>query len=123
MDLKFWRKKRVMAAVVIVLLLTAFLVFLLSLKFDYDRDNDAVLQHFSREPGMPDAFAMLKALTPPDVVVLCWWDYCRAVMEWSQREVIEAYPSREIADSMGSTRTFWGNLKAQISLLFQQHHL
>jgi asparagine N-glycosylation enzyme membrane subunit Stt3 len=64
--------------------------------------------------GMPDAFTALENLTPPNAVVLCWWDYGRAVREWSHREVIEAYPSREIANTVGSTRSIMGNLEAQI---------
>jgi hypothetical protein len=63
---------------------------------------------------MSDAFTTLEKLTPPGSVVLCWWDYGRAVREWSRREVIEAYPSREIANSVGSTRSFWGNLGGQL---------
>ena len=30
------------------------------------------------------------------------------------REAIEAYPSRDIANSVGTTSTFWGNLQAQL---------
>ena len=63
---------------------------------------------------MPNAFAKLEQLTPPDAVVLCWWDYGRAVREWSHREVIEAYPSREIYNTVGSTRSFWGNVGGQL---------
>jgi hypothetical protein len=36
------------------------------------------------------------------------------VIEWSHREVIEAYPSREVAQSVGTTRSVLGNLGAQI---------
>ena len=114
MDLRFWRKKWLLATVVITIILTASIIFLLTLKLDYDRENDAALQYFSRQPGMPDAFTALENLTPPKAVVLCWWDYGRAVREWSHREVIEAYPSREIANTVGSTRSIMGNLEAQI---------
>ena len=114
MDLRFWRKKWLLAVVAIAIIVTAFSLFLATLKFDYDRENDAAMQYFSRQPGMPDAFTTLETLTPPNSVVLCWWDYGRAVREWSHREVIEAYPSREIANSVGSTRTFLGNLEAQL---------
>ena len=72
------------------------------------------MQYYSRQPGMPDAFTALETLTPPETMVLCWWDYGRAVREWSHREVIEAYPSREIAQSVGSTQSFFGNLEAQL---------
>jgi len=114
MDLRFWRKKWLIATVVITIILTASIIFLLTLKLDYDRENDAAMQYFSRQPGMPDAFTTLENLTPPNAVVLCWWDYGQAVREWSHREVIEAYPSREIANTVGSTRSFLGNLEAQI---------
>jgi hypothetical protein len=63
---------------------------------------------------MPDAFTMLEDLTPPGSVVLCWWDYGRAVREWSHREVIEAYPSRDIYYTVGSSRSFFGNLQSQL---------
>ena len=114
MGFRFWRKKWLIATLAITITLTASLVFLSTLKFDYDRENDAAMQYFSRQPGMTDAFTALETLSPPNSVVLCWWDYGRAVRDWSHREVIEAYPSREIADSVGSTRSFWGNLEAQI---------
>ena len=90
MDLRFWRKKWLIATVVITIILTASIIFLLTLKLDYDRENDAAIQYFSRQPGMPDAFTALENLTPPNSIVLCWWDYGRAVREWSHREVIEA---------------------------------
>lgn len=70
---------------------------------------------------MSDAFAALERLTPSDAVVLCWWDYGRSVREWRHREVIEAYPSREIAQSVGSTRSFWGNLEAQLFAKWGSH--
>ena len=113
MDLRFWRKKWLLTAVIVTVVLVASALFLTTLKFSYDSENDAAMQYFSRQPGMPDAFATLESLTPPEAVVLCWWDYGRSVREWSHREVIEAYPSREIAQSVGSTRSFLGNLGAQ----------
>jgi hypothetical protein len=114
MDLRFWRKKWLLAAVVVTVVLVASSLFLATLKVDYDRENDAAMQYFSQQQGMPDAFTTLERLTPPGSVVLCWWDYGRAVREWSHREVIEAYPSREIANTVGSTRSFWGNLGGQL---------
>jgi len=113
MNRRFWRKKWFLATLVIIVLLVTSLS-LISLKLDYERENDAVLEYFSRQPGMPDAFATLEQLTPPGSVVLCWWDYGRAVREWSHREVIEAYPSRDIWYTVGSSRTFLGNLRAQL---------
>jgi hypothetical protein len=89
-------------------------ISLLSLKFDYDRENDAVLQYFSKQPRMPEAFVELEQLSSPGSVVLCWWDYGRAVREWSHRDVIEAYPSRDIWYSVGSSRSFFGNLAGQL---------
>jgi len=77
---------------VFIIFLAAASLSLVSLKFDYERENDAVLEYFSQQHGMPDAFNMLEQLSPPGSVVLCWWDYGRAVREWSHREVIEAYP-------------------------------
>ena len=113
MDLKFWRKKWFRISVIITIFLVASALFLTTVKFSYDSENDAVLHYFSSQQGMPDAFVALKRLTPSDAVVLCWWDYGRAVREWSYRNVIEAYPSREIAQSVGATRSFLGNLGAQ----------
>ena len=59
MDLRFWRKKWLLAIVTITIILTVFFLFLLSLKVDYDRENDAAMQYYSRQPGMPDAFTAL----------------------------------------------------------------
>ena len=114
MDLKFWRKKWLLTAVIITIILVVTALFLTTVKFSYDSENDAVLHYFSSQQGMPDAFSALERLTPSDAVVLCWWDYGRAVKEWSRREVIEAYPSREIAQSVGATRSLLGNMGAQI---------
>jgi hypothetical protein len=85
-----------------------------TLKVDYDTENGGKMLYFTNQPGMPDAFTAVSRLTPSDAVVFGWWDYGQAVNEWSHREVIEAYPSREIANSMGSTRSISGNLGAQL---------
>ena len=114
MNLRFWLRKWLLIAIIVTVVLVVFSLFIATLKFDYDRENDAAMQYFANQPGMPDAFTQLETLSPPNSVVLCWWDYGRAVREWSHREVIEAYPSREIANSVGSTRSFLGNLGAQI---------
>jgi len=110
---RFWRKKWFLAVVIIIILVVASL-WLLNLKFGYERENDQVLQYFSHQQDMPDAFAKLENLTPTGSVVLCWWDYGRAVRQWSHREVIEAYPSKDIWNTVGSSRSFLGNLKAQL---------
>jgi hypothetical protein len=86
----------------------------LALRVDYGRREDEVLVYFSKQEGMPEVFANLSELTPPDAVVLCWWDYGRAVREWSQRDVIEAYPSREIWYTLGVSRDPLRNLETQI---------
>jgi hypothetical protein len=114
MDYKFWRKKWLLAVVIITIIVVATSLFLVTLKVDYDTENGAKMLYFTNQPGMPDAFAAVSRLTPSDAVVFCWWDYGQAVNEWSNRQVIEAYPSREIADSMGSTRSIFGNLGAQL---------
>jgi len=110
---RLWRKRWFLAFVIVAVLVGAS-VSLVWLKLDYEHEQDAVLDYFSREPGMPDAFAKLKELTPPGSVVLCWWDYGRAVREWSQREVIEAYPSRDIYYTVGSSRSLFGNFQSQL---------
>jgi asparagine N-glycosylation enzyme membrane subunit Stt3 len=110
---RFWRRRWFLASVIIIVLVVAS-VSLVWIKWDYEREQDAVLEYFSRQPGMPDAFTMLEDLTPPGSVVLCWWDYGRAVKEWSHREVIEAYPSRDIYYTVGSTRSLFGNLQSQL---------
>jgi len=110
---RFWRTRWFLASVIIIVLVVAS-VSLVWIKTDYEREQDAVLEYFSRQPGMPDAFTMLEDLTPPGSVVLCWWDYGRAVKEWSHREVIEAYPSRDIYYTVGSSRSLFGNLKSQL---------
>ena len=113
MSARFWRRRWFLASVIIiVLVITA--ASLVWMKTDYEHAQDAVLEYFSHQPGMPDAFTMLEDLTPPGSVVLCWWDYGRAVREWSHREVIEAYPSRDIYYTVGSTRSLFGNLQSQL---------
>ncbi len=116
MKREFWRSKRfaiILAAIVLIPTL-----LLLALRIDFALQErtreDAVLEYFLEQEGMPEAFAQLKQLTPRNSVVLCWWDYGRAVREWSQREVIEAYPSRDIWYTVGSTRSLLGNLEAQL---------
>ncbi len=110
---RFWRKRWFLAGVLIVVLVVAS-ASLVWMKLDYDRGQDAVLEYFTHQPGMSDAFAKLEQLTSPGSVVLCWWDYGRAVREWSHREVIEAYPSRDIYYTVGSTRSLFGNLQSQL---------
>jgi hypothetical protein len=110
---RFWRRKWFIAIVILIILVVTSLS-IVWMKLDYVHENDAVLEYFSRQPGMSDTFAKLEQLTPPGSVVLCWWDYGRAVIEWSNREVIEAYPSRDIWYTVGTSRTFIGNLRAQL---------
>lgn len=83
-------------------------------RLDFGEREDAVLEYFAQQEGMPETFAQLTALTPSDAVILCWWDYGRAVREWSYREVVEAYPSRDIWHTVGASRDFWHNVEAQI---------
>lgn len=109
---KFWRSKWFVTAIVVVMLVL--LVFFLALWVDFGNKEDEVLRYFAEQERMPEAFAELERLTPNGSVVLCWWDYGRAVREWSHREVIEAYPSRDIWYSMGSSRDPLRNLGAQI---------
>jgi hypothetical protein len=90
------------------------LVLLAALRIDFGGREDAVLKYFSQEQGMRETFDKLENLTLPGSVILCWWDYGRAVREWSHREVIEAYPSRDIWYSMGSSRDPLHSLEAQI---------
>jgi len=91
---RFWRSRWFITALIVVML--AVLVFFLALWIDFGEREDAVLRYFAEQEGMSEAFAELERLTLGGSVVLCWWDYGRAVREWSDREVIEAYPSRDI---------------------------
>ncbi len=109
---KFWRSKRFIAILSIIVLAPT--VFLLVLRINFGHSEDAVLKYFSQQEGMPEAFAKLEQLTPADAVVLCWWDYGRAVREWSHREVVEAYPSKDIGYTVGSSRNPWNNFEAQL---------
>jgi len=113
---EFWRSKRFAVILATVILIPT--LMLLALRVDFGirerAREDAVLEYFSKQEGMPEAFAQLEQLTPTDSMILCWWDYGRAVREWSNREVIEAYPSRDIWYTVGSTRNPLRNLGAQL---------
>lgn len=111
-----WRNKRFIAILAVVILIPASL--LIALKIDFGNGErareDSVLEYFSKQEGMQETFAQLEQLTPLGSVVLCWWDYGRAVREWSHREVVEAYPSKDIWYTVGSTRDPLRNLEAQL---------
>lgn len=109
---KFWRNKWFIVALAIIVLVSASVLVALRVKFE--EREDAVLKYFSEQEGMPTTFEQLENLTDPGSVVLCWWDYGRAVREWSHREVIEAYPSKDIWESVGASRDPWHNLAAQL---------
>jgi len=109
---KLLHSKLFIVAIITIILVPS--LFLLALRIDFGEREDSVLAYFSEQEGMSEAFAQLKQLTPNDSVVLCWWDYGRAIAEWSQRQVIEAYPSRDIWNSMASSRDPWHALEAQI---------
>ena len=109
---KFWRRKWFIITIAIIVL--SLLSLFVALRMDFSQREDAVLKYFSQEKGMPEAFAELEQLTSNNSIVLCWWDYGRAVREWSHREVIEAYPSRDIWNTMGSSRDPLNALEAQI---------
>jgi hypothetical protein len=112
MKRRFWRSKWFIVTIftVMVILLSLFV----ALRIDFGRREDAVLTYFAQEKGMPETFAELEQLTPNDSVVLCWRDYGRAVRQWSHREVIEAYPSRDIWNTIGSSRDPLNALEAQL---------
>jgi hypothetical protein len=100
--------------VLVLLLILVPALFLVGMKLDFGRREDVVLKYFSQEPGMPEAFAMLQENTTEGSVVLCWWDYGRAVQQWSHREVIEAYPSRDLWYTLGISRDALQTLEAQL---------
>ena len=112
----FWRSKRFIAVLVVIVLGPS--VLLVALKIDIglreQESSDEVLEYFSQQKGMPETFAQLEQLTPSGSVVLCWWDYGRAVREWSNREAIESYPSRDIWNSVGQSRDPWHTLGAHL---------
>ncbi len=110
---KFWRTKWFLVAVLLTISVASASI-LLALRITFQEREDAVLKYFSEQEGMPETFAQLRNLTTPDSVVLCWWDYGRAVRGWSNREVIEAYPSRDIWESVGASRDPWQNFEAQL---------
>jgi hypothetical protein len=116
MNQRFWRSKLFIVIVALVVLVPA--VLLVALKIDVDlseqESKDEVLEYFLQQTGMKETFDALEHLTPSDSVVLCWWDYGRAVKEWSNREPIESYPSRDIWESVGASRDLWHSLGAQL---------
>ena len=109
---KFWRRKRFIIAITIILVIV--LSLFVALRIDFGQKEDAVLAYFSQEKGMPETFTELEELTPNDSIILCWWDYGKAVRQWSHREVIEAYPSRDIWNTMANSRDPLNALESQI---------
>jgi hypothetical protein len=109
---KFWRSKWFIIAIVIIILVPS--IVLLAFRIDYGEKEDAVLRYFSQQAGMNETFTKLEQLTPQGTIVLCWWDYGRSVRQWSHRDVIEAYPSRDIWYSVGSSRDLFHNFEAQL---------
>lgn len=113
---EFWRNKRFIIVLAIIVLVPS--VLLVALKVDVglreQKSSDETLDYFSRQTGMTEAFEQLEQLTPHDSVVLCWWDYGRAVRTWSNREVIEAYPSKDIWNSVAQSQNLWHSLGAHL---------
>jgi hypothetical protein len=101
-------------AVRLIAIVALVVVSLAVFRLDFGEREDAVLRYFSQQEDMPETFAQLTTLTPTDAIILCWWDYGRAIQDWSHRAVIEAYPSRDIWHTVGASRDFWHNLEAQI---------
>jgi hypothetical protein len=112
----FWRSKRFIALLAIIILVPS--VLLIVMKVDIglreQESEDELLEYFSKQTGMSEAFAQLEQLTPAGSVVLCWWDYGRAVSEWSNREAIESYPSRDIWNRVAQSQSLWHTLGAQL---------
>jgi hypothetical protein len=109
---RFWRNKWFIITIFTIMVIV--LSLFVALKIDYGHREDAVLTYFSQEKGMPETFAKLEQSTPNDSIILCWWDYGRAVRQWSHREVIEAYPSRDIWNTVGTSRDPLNALEAQL---------
>lgn len=112
MNVKIWKKKWFIISILLIVLVPS--IFLVGLRINFEQREDEVLRYFSQEAGMPDTFASLKNLTTEESIILCWWDYGRAVEQWSNRTVVEAYPSRDIWYSTGASRDFIHNLEMQI---------
>ncbi|UCG37469.1 MAG: hypothetical protein JSV64_04150 [Candidatus Bathyarchaeota archaeon] len=108
----FLRSKWFILALAIVILVPT--LMLVMLQYSLREREDDVLRYFSRQEGMPETFTELENLTDPGDVILCWWDYGRAVKAWSNREAIEAYPSKDIWHTVGASRDLWHNLAAQL---------
>ncbi len=85
---------------------------LAGLKLDYDRRE--AIPWFHEYAGFVESFQKVEELTPPGSVVFCWWDYGRGVEEVSHRVAVETRPSREIWQSVGSSRDFLCNLEQQL---------
>jgi len=112
MKWKFRHKKWILIALAIIGLVLS--LFFVTLRLDFGQRENEVLRYFSQEEGMPDVFTELEQLTSNDSIILCWWDYGRAIEQWSHREVIEAYPSRDIWNTMASGRDPLVALETQI---------
>lgn len=69
MKRRFWRSRLFVAIIGIIILVS--LILLLALRLDFGKREDAVLEYFCQQEGMPDAFAQLEKLTPPGSIVLC----------------------------------------------------
>lgn len=113
---KFWRSKRFIIIFAIIVLVPS--VLLIALKIDVglreQESSNETLDYFSRQTGMTETFEQLEQLTPPDSIVLCWWDYGQAVREWSNREAIESYPSKDIWNSVAKSQDPWHTLGAHL---------
>lgn len=96
------RSKTILLAAMLCLVL--FLSALVSLKLDFD-NRDKLFQSIIRDsPDAMEAFQKLKESTPYEAVVLCWWDYGRAIQDLGGRKAVVAYPSRDILESVGASQ-------------------
>ena len=63
MSPKLWRKKWFIISSIIIIIILGISLFLVTLKTDYQKQNDGVLQYFSaNEPGMTHASRKLEQL-------------------------------------------------------------
>jgi len=98
----------------LAIIISAPLILLVILNVNFNQKQDEVLTYYSQQPNVTETFTALTNLTQPDSTILCWWDYGRPIQQWSHRRVIEAYPSRDIWYTMGSSRDPILNLETQI---------
>ena len=103
--------KIVLAVLIPVLAVSSFFLYLW---IDYNNGVNNFKNLVNSNPGALQGFQQLASVTPAGAVIYSWWDYGHSIQGIGGRIPIVKYPSKDILNTVGNSRTVLGSLEEQL---------